>query len=110
MVWAFKSIVLPMLSYGALVWAHRNIPDYLVNRLTTLNRLAATGLGPMRRNTPTAGLEVILDLQPLDLVVKGDGLKAYGRLTNGKHLRTGRPGMDWAGSLRATGGSGPTWR
>jgi hypothetical protein len=58
-----------MLSYGALVWAHRNIPDYLVSRLTTLNRLAATGLGPMRRNTPTAGLEVILDLQPLDLVV-----------------------------------------
>jgi hypothetical protein len=93
MVWAFKSIVLPMLSYGALVWAHRNIPDYLVNRLTTLNRLAATGLGPMRRNTPTAGLEVILDLQPLDLVVKGDGLKAYGRLTNGKHLRTAWDGL-----------------
>jgi hypothetical protein len=85
-----------MLTYGALVWAHRKMPDYLVSRLTKLNRLAAMGLGPMRRNTPTAGLEIILDFQPLDLVVKEEGLKAFGRLKNNEHLRTvwdglGRP-------------------
>jgi hypothetical protein len=34
MAWAYKGIILPVLTYGALVWAHRKIPDYLVSRLT----------------------------------------------------------------------------
>jgi hypothetical protein len=42
----------------------------------------------MRQNTPTAGLEIILDFHSLDLVVKGEGLKAFGRLVNVNHLRT----------------------
>ena len=40
-------------------------------------------LAPMRRNTPTAGLEVILDRTPIDLVIMGEGLKSFTR-TQGK--------------------------
>jgi hypothetical protein len=104
MAWAYKGIILPVLTYGALVWAHRKIPDYLVSRLTKLNRLAAMGLGPMRRNSPTAGLEIILDFQPLDLVVKGEGLKAFGRLKNNEHLRT-----VWDGLGRPVNGHRRSW-
>ena len=47
-------------------------------------------LAPMRRNTPTAGLEVILDQKPIDLVITGEGLKSF--------LRTrGKFPMKWQG-------------
>jgi hypothetical protein len=62
------------------------------------------GLGPMRRNSPTAGLEIILDFQPLDLVVKGEGLKAFGRLKNNEHLRT-----VWDGLGRPVNGHRRSW-
>ena len=55
-----------------------------------------TGLGPMRRNTPTAGLEIILNVPPIDLYAKKLGLEAYIRIQNGTH-------SCWDGR----GGSGP---
>ena len=42
--------------------------------LRQLNRLAACLTSPVKKNTPTAGLEVILGLKPLDLVALESGM------------------------------------
>ena len=39
-------------------------------------------MAPMCQNTPTAALEVILDLMPLDITIKMEGLKAFIRHRN----------------------------
>ena len=36
-------------------------------------------LGPMRAKTPTAGLEILTDTMPLDLRIRGAGLKSFQR-------------------------------
>lgn len=78
MLWMHKAFILPALSYGALVWGHR-LGDRFNLKLLKLNRLALAGLGPMRRGTPTAGLEVILGIPPLQLHILGQGLCAFQR-------------------------------
>ena len=55
------------------------------NKQTKLIRLMAQTMMPMRKGTPTAGLEVILDLPPLDLVVENLTLKAMTRVLPHNH-------------------------
>ena len=67
--WAYKAILLPMLSYGAVVFAHNNLKKALIQKLDSLQRLTMTSLGPMWRSTPTRGLQIILDRRPIHLVL-----------------------------------------
>ena len=62
-----------------MVWGHKPFPQTILKSLSKLNRLAMVGLSPIRRSTPTAGLEVILGLKPLDLVIQEAGLLAFWR-------------------------------
>ena len=59
MRWAYEGIVKPMLSYGALVWAHEINTDCLKEKLTKLNRLAINTFCHSPRSTPTSLLEVL---------------------------------------------------
>ena len=93
MIWAFNSIIVPSVTYGALVWGHREFPTKVKHDLGKLNRLATVGLSPIVRSTPTAGLEAIMGLKPLDLVIKEAGLAAYWRW---------RPRLKWTGWGRTT--------
>ena len=61
----YTSIERPKLTYGSLIWAHR--AQKFCKILDRVQRLAKAGLTHMRRTTPTNGMEVILDLMPLDL-------------------------------------------
>ena len=63
MVWTYKAMVQPIMLYAASVWASR-LDTKTAAGLKRLNRLALMGLGPMRKSTPTAGLEIILDVPP----------------------------------------------
>ena len=49
-------------------------------RLGQINRLAAMMLTPTRKNAPTAALEIIHDLMPLELALQETALNAYHRL------------------------------
>ena len=71
-------IVRPMLSYGALVWAHETKP--FITKLTRLNRLAINPFCSIPRSVPTGFLEIMLNVQPLHLFVKREALKSYFRL------------------------------
>lgn len=89
--WAYKGILIPSLSYGCIVWSRVCRNQGIRNKLTKLNRLMAQTMMPMRKGTPTAGLEVILDMPPLDLVVENLALKAMTRVL--PHNRTRWDGL-----------------
>lgn len=76
MLWVYKCIVVPAVLYGATIWAAKGLKAH-EKRLQKLNRLAMWGLGPMRPSTPTAGLEIILGVPPLDLEIKKEGLRTF---------------------------------
>ena len=73
-LWAYESLILPSLSYGAMVWGHSNFSKTTHDKLRQLNRLAACLTAPVRKTTPSAGLEVVLGLKPLELVIMESGL------------------------------------
>ena len=65
MRWVLTGIVLPKITYGAMVWANKatNYKRYLDG----VQRLGLLAMAHVLRSTPTAGLEVILGIMLLDL-------------------------------------------
>ena len=91
-MWIYTAIVRPTLSYGCLIWAHA-IPKTLVDRLERMQRMCIKLMMPCLRSTPTAGLEVMLGLRPLNLHLLGEALKA--------RVRTRRYVIDnWDGTAK----------
>ena len=68
--WAYDGIILPALSYGATVWSRICQNGGVATKLSSLNRLMMLCMMPVRKSTPTAGMEVILHIPPLDIVLK----------------------------------------
>ena len=65
MRWAFTGVVRPMISYGALVWAHET--DHMEKKFSRLNRLAISTFCSIPRSTPSKFLEIALNIMPLTL-------------------------------------------
>ena len=78
MRWAYIGIVRPMLCYGAMIWGHR-APE-LMEKFRRINRMAINTFASFPRSTPTAALEVMLDIQPLHLFCIQEALAARVRL------------------------------
>ena len=72
--WAYDGIILPALSYGATVWSRVCQNGGIMKKLTTLNWLMMLCMMPVRKSTPTAGMEVILHIPPLDIMLKQKAL------------------------------------
>jgi ribonuclease HI len=68
-----------MVTYGAIIWAHK--ASIFIPKFERLQRLALMGLGHFRKSTPTAGLEVIFDLIPLDIYLNGEAAKTFQRIS-----------------------------
>jgi ribonuclease HI len=77
--WAYNSIVIKKLAHGCHVWTPK-LTTALKTKIQSLNRLAALIIAPCMAGTPTAGLEIILYLPPLDLVLDFEALVKYKRL------------------------------
>ena len=75
----------PRITYAALVWAHSIQTIKKKQRLGQINRLAAMMLTPTRKNAPTAALEIIHDLIPLELALQETALNANHRLKLATH-------------------------
>ena len=92
MVWVYRTIIIPALTYGSMVWGHTKFPLAIKNKLARLNRLASSSLAPIRRSTPTQGLQVILGLKPLEVIIQETGLSSY---------RRWNPILKWPGKGRS---------
>ena len=78
--WIFQSIVKPRLTYAAVAWAQSIQTISKKQRLGQINRLAAMMLTPTRKNAPTAALEIIHDLIPLEYALQETALNTFYRL------------------------------
>jgi hypothetical protein len=57
-------------TYGCHVWGNYNKTILMTKKLDKLNRLTALLLAPVKKSTPTKGLEIIYDLMPLHLYIE----------------------------------------
>ena len=76
--WAYIGIVRPMLCYGAMIWGHRALE--LIAKFRRINRMAINTFANFPRSTPTAALEIMLDVLPLHLFCVQEGVAARLRL------------------------------
>ena len=74
-LWMYKAIVRPKLSYASLVWAG-SLTGTMRDKMKRLQRLVLLSIFHPLRSTPTAGLEVIIGLIPLDLFVEREAVSA----------------------------------
>jgi ribonuclease HI len=83
MRWIYTSVVRPMLSYAAVVWWTRVELRVARVMLTHVQRVACLSITGALRTTPTAALEALLDLTPLDLHIVGEAISTSVRLHQG---------------------------
>ena len=77
---AYNGIILPSLTYGSIVWSRVCTKETIKTKLNRLTRLICMAMMPLRKNSPTAGLQVVLDFPPLDLKIEEIALKAMLRV------------------------------
>uniref|UniRef100_A0A0A1XKT2 Putative 115 kDa protein in type-1 retrotransposable element R1DM n=1 Tax=Zeugodacus cucurbitae TaxID=28588 RepID=A0A0A1XKT2_ZEUCU len=99
--WCYTAIVRPILLYGAIVWWTGLKKSTYRKPMESVQRLAALCITGALRTTPTAALERILNLPPIDLFAETYAAKSAGRLLAGGefthrtfgHSSVGRGGL-----------------
>lgn len=81
--WLYQSIVIPTLSHGAIVWWPIIKLDTTKKKLSKLQRSACLMITGAFRTTPTAAMEALLCLTPLDITIKWRAGMAFLRLWRG---------------------------
>ena len=76
MLWIYKQILIPRITYGSHVWGHSLTQEHK-GYIRTVERLALRYFAPIWKTTPTASLEVILNQKPSHLEVVGVAIKTY---------------------------------
>ncbi len=78
--WLFTAVIRPMITYGAVVWWPRVKLDTTRKQLGRVQRLACLCTTGALNSTPTAALEVLLGLPPLDIHIQKEAMASSYRL------------------------------
>lgn len=78
--WAYTGIVRPALTYGCVVWARAVNTVTMRDKLRNLQRLALLQIAGVRPSTPTAALELIYNVPPLDIYIWEVALKTAAQI------------------------------
>lgn len=78
--WIYTMMVRPIILYGSVVWWPRTLKSTCRDDLMKVQRMACMAITGAFRTTPTAALEVLLDLPPLHIVIQSEARKALHRL------------------------------
>lgn len=78
--WLYVSVVRPVLTYAAVVWWKRTEVQSSTDLLGKIQRQALLSITGAMTTTPTAAMEAMLKLPPIDLVVKAEARAAIHRL------------------------------
>ena len=76
-IYYWKCCILPMFTFGCLVWhkVYRN--KTVQDDLKRFQRLALKLMGPLRKSTPTRGLEILSYCRPIELECRWLAAQAY---------------------------------
>jgi len=91
-LWLYKAVVRPQVTYGSLVWWTKVNQTTVISKLESLQRLGSLLVTGAFRSSPSAALEVALNLLPLDIFIKAEARKAALRLRATDLWREGRSG------------------
>ena len=70
--WLYTSVIRPFISYGALVWSPNVTQKTTKIQLGRIQRMACLAIEGAMKSTPTAAMEMLLNLTPLDLLILAD--------------------------------------
>ena len=79
-LWIYTALIRPMLTYGAVIWFPRVKLASCVTKLTHIQRMACLSVTGAMNTTPTAAMENMLYLPPLDIFIEEVALATMLRL------------------------------
>ena len=97
--WIYTSTIRPALQYGSICWAKKSHLQWFQRRTNSLQRLAMLMLAPVRRGTPTLGMQVLYHLVPVHLDTLELASKTFLRLKNTPEMQSVVSNMSKAGHL-----------
>ena len=81
--WIFTAIIRPILAYAAVIWINATNSNTLVERLQKVQRLGCITITSAYPSTPTAALEKLLRIPPVNIFLRGEAFLATYRLERG---------------------------
>lgn len=78
--WIYTMMVKPIILYGCLAWWPRTLLSTCRNSLSKIQRIACMAITGAFRTTPTAAIEVLLDLPPLHIAIQTEARKSLNRM------------------------------
>ena len=108
--WIYTSVIIPILTYGSVIWERVTDQKGIRKKLEKLQRLGLTGIANTRRSTPTAALEHVYDIPPLHLQIKQKAQESFLRLGELKQDEWSYPRIKKQGHLERLRASLPNIR
>ena len=82
-LWIFTAIIRPILAYAAVIWISAINSNTLVAMLQKVQRLACITITSAYPSTPTAALEKLIQIPPMNIFLRGEAYMATYRLERG---------------------------
>jgi len=80
MHWLYTGVIRPSIFHGTLVWWPKVMQKTTKIQLGRIQRMASLAITGAMKSTPTAAIEELLDLTPLDLLIMAEARMALYRL------------------------------
>jgi hypothetical protein len=78
--WLYTRVIRPFILYGALVWWPKVIHKNTKTQIGRIQRMACLAIMGAMKSTPTAAMEMLLNLTPLNLLIMAEVRMALYRL------------------------------
>ena len=78
--WAYIALVRPIISYASIIWIKGITVNGHLHLLEKVQRRACLSILNAMPSTPTAGMEVILNMEPMSIFLRTQSLNTYLRL------------------------------
>nr|CAI5846075.1 unnamed protein product [Callosobruchus analis] len=78
--WLYTRVTRPMMVYSAIVWWPNVHQSTASKALSKVQRAASLSITGAMKGTPTAALEVLLNIPPLDIYVEGEAKMSANRM------------------------------
>lgn len=78
--WLYEAMIRPIITYGCVVWAHAAQSRSAMTKLQRVQRLACMQITSAYPSTPTAALEALLRIKPLEILIMETAVRTADRI------------------------------